>query len=150
MGPKRTTYPADEPVRVAVCVITHQRPEGLTRLIRALDALSFQKEPPNLQIIVVDNDSTGSALGVCERLRDDVQWPVEYTREPRRGIPQARNKAVQCAVNQAEFLAFIDDDEVPDMSWLDELLRVQRTHDADVVAGPVVPHFMELPQVAPI
>jgi len=44
-----------------------------------------------------------------------------------------------------DFVAFVDDDEVPEPRWLDELLRVQRGHGADAVAGPVLRHFDEPP-----
>jgi glycosyltransferase involved in cell wall biosynthesis len=62
--------------------------------------------------------------------------------EPRRGIPFARNTAVARALGEgADFIAFIDDDEVPEPSWLDELLHVQRLYRVDVVMGPVLAHF---------
>jgi len=63
--------------------------------------------------------------------------------EPQRGFSYARNKAVTCAVDSADFVAFIDDDEVPEPTWLDELLHAQRLYDADAVAGRVLPHFDE-------
>ena len=37
---------------------------------------------------------------------------------------------------RGRWLAFIDDDEVPEPEWLAELLRVQRTCGADAVRGP--------------
>jgi GT2 family glycosyltransferase len=40
-----------------------------------------------------------------------------------------------------EFIAFIDDDEVPIPTWLNELLNVQRLYEADIVSGPVLPQF---------
>ena len=45
--------------------------------------------------------------------------------EGRRGIPQARNAAVAVALERADFVAFIDDDEVPSPLWLAELLRLR-------------------------
>ncbi len=128
-------------MKIAVCMITLQRPEGLGRLLTGINALTFRGEPPELEIIVVDNDSSRSAEEVCNALRPALQWPLRYDVEPRRGIPFARNKAVACALETADFVAFIDDDEAPEPNWLDELLNVQRTYDADVVTGPVVPRF---------
>lgn len=128
-------------MKVAVCMITLQRPEGLRRLLTGLNALTFGAEPPELEVIVVDNDSNRSAEEVCNALRPALRWPLRYDVEPRRGIPFARNKAVACALETADFVAFIDDDEAPEPDWLDELLHVQRTYDADVVTGPVVPRF---------
>lgn len=130
-------------VRVAVCVITFRRPEGLTRLIHALNDLSFQGDPPELEIVVVDNDSSGPACELCDTLRAKIRWPLRCVVEPRRGIPQARNTAVSCVLGRVDFVAFIDDDEVPDPGWLDALLRTQQTYRADVVTGPALPHFME-------
>jgi succinoglycan biosynthesis protein ExoM len=130
--------------RVAVCVITYRRPEGLRRLLFALDALVFEEsEAPDIEILVVDNDPAGSASEVCEEAGDTLRWPIEYHTEPRRGIAHARNAAVKHAVKSVDFIAFIDDDEVPEPAWLQELLRVQGSYDADVVSGPVFPHFCD-------
>ena len=130
-------------MKVAVCVITYQRPEGLKRLIEGLNRLTFNKcQVPSLDVVVVDNDSAGLACELCEGIYPDLNWPLKCFVEPRRGIPYARNKAVACAQEQhVDFIAFVDDDEVPEPSWLDELLYVQRLYEADVVTGPVIPHF---------
>jgi succinoglycan biosynthesis protein ExoM len=133
-----------ESMRVAVCTITYRRPEGLKRLIDGLDHLTFSKnEPSSLEIVVVDNDPAGLACRFCEGVRSDLNWPLRCFTEPRRGISYARNRAVTCAVDYADYVAFIDDDEVPEPAWLDELLYAQRLYDADVVAGRVLPHFNE-------
>jgi glycosyltransferase involved in cell wall biosynthesis len=126
-------------MEVAVCIITYRRPEGLRRLLDALDKLTFNGEPPDLRCIVVDNDTKDVARTICEELRPTFSWRLEAYVETARGIPQARNKAVRSAWDTTDFIAFIDDDETPEPDWLDVLLRVQRDHDADVVAGPVLP-----------
>ena len=55
----------------------------------------------------------------------------------------ARNKAVACTGENVDFIAFIDDDEVPEPNWLDELLHTQKSYNSDVVSGPVLPYFKE-------
>ena len=131
--------------RVAVCVITYRRPEGLTRLLAALDALLPADPPAELRIEVVDNDPGESARGVCEGLAPRIAYPLAYHVEKRRGIPQARNAALARAFGWADFVAFIDDDETPRPEWLAELLRAQRTAEADAVTGPCLPDFEEDP-----
>ena len=128
-------------MRVAVCVVTYRRPEGLRRLLESLAAQTFRDDPPELEIVVVDNEADGTSAAVCDLSRADSKWPIRHDVESRRGIPFARNKAVGCVVDTADFVAFIDDDEVAEPDWLDQLLRVQRLHQADVVTGPVLSHF---------
>jgi GT2 family glycosyltransferase len=65
--------------------------------------------------------------------------------EPKRGITFARNRAIAEA-GPVDFVAFIDDDEIPSAQWLDELLWAQAEFAGDVVSGPVVPRFA--PEVA--
>lgn len=128
-------------MKIAVCVITYLRPQGLERLLLGLDELTFPSDAPELEVVVVDNDPAASATAVCDRLRPRLRWPLLYRHEPQRGISFARNAAVAAARDRADFLAFIDDDEIPEPDWLDQLLRVQASYDADVVSGPVLRHF---------
>lgn len=133
-------------MRVAVCALTLQRPEGLRRLLGHLAALRTPDPPAEVEVVIVDNDPCASARPVVDRARDEFPWPLRYEVEPRRGIPFARNRAVAVALaSGADHVAFIDDDEMPEPGWLDELLRVQRSTGAEVVTGPVVPVFAEPP-----
>ena len=125
-------------MKVSICALTYQRPHGLARLLEGLNGLTFEDAPPEIRIVIVDNDPSGSGRATCERLAPALRWPLVYVVEPRRGIAFGRNAALDNA-GDADWLCFIDDDEAPDARWLNELLRVQREHDADVVAGPVIP-----------
>jgi glycosyltransferase involved in cell wall biosynthesis len=126
---------------VSICIATFRRPRGLARL---LGSLSEQKLPEGLdvEIVVVDNDAAGEArsraMALCGAART-ARWFVE----PRQNIALARNRAVREA--RGHWIAFIDDDEVPDGGWLAELLRVQRLYDADAVTGPCLPRFESPP-----
>ena len=131
-------------MNVAICIITYQRPEGLKRLINGLNQLTFNKyQHPKIEIILVDNDIEGSASNMYKNLKPSSKWLINYYIEPRRGIPFARNKAILSVRANTDFIAFIDDDEVPEPTWLDELLYVQQLYKAEVVSGPVIPYFKE-------
>lgn len=127
---------------VTICVLTYQRPEGLQRLIHGLNQLTFSRIPqPEIYVAVVDNDIAGTASEFCEQAKPGFQWALTCVVESQRGISYARNRAIATAAPNSEFIAFIDDDEVPDPTWLEELLIVQSTYSADVVHGRVMPHF---------
>jgi succinoglycan biosynthesis protein ExoM len=130
---------------VSVCVATFRRPDGLRRLVRSLAMLRFTSHPARIELNVVDNDPAGRARGVCAALRREVSFPIKCEVEPRRGISFARNRSVRMADPASDFVVFVDDDETVAPSWLDELLRVQRVYDADVVTGPAMPEFTSPP-----
>ncbi|MGH7820010.1 MAG: glycosyltransferase family 2 protein, partial [Candidatus Binatia bacterium] len=130
-------------MKVAICALTFRRNDGLRRLLEGIARLELDGDGPDIRVVVVDNDPDEGARPVCTSAPDGLRWPVEYHHEPRRGIAHGRNRAVGVARRGSDWIAFIDDDEVPRPRWLKALLEVQRRTDADVVTGPVVPHFPE-------
>jgi succinoglycan biosynthesis protein ExoM len=127
---------------ISVCIITYQRPEGIRRLLEGLNRLEFtQIESPEIEVVVIDNDVAGVTDELCDRIKSDFKWSLKSEIEPQRGISYARNHAIACVSPDAEFIATIDDDEVPEPQWLDRLLLVQQQYNADVVSGPVSPFF---------
>jgi succinoglycan biosynthesis protein ExoM len=132
--------PSKQPgARVAICITTFRRRDLLRRLLEGISRLSFVRMPrPDILVVIVDNDAARGAADVCDSVA--LPWPAKYVVEPRRGIAQARNRAIREA-EDPDFLAFLDDDEAPTPQWLDELLWTQACFDGDVVCGPVLPHF---------
>jgi succinoglycan biosynthesis protein ExoM len=126
-------------IRVAICVATFRRLGLLRELLSGIAQFRFLKvQAPQIQIVVVDNDEVASAEEVCNTA--SMPWPIKYVVEPTRGITHVRNRAIAEA-GSVDFIAFIDDDEVPSVHWLDELLWAQAEFAADVVSGPVLPKY---------
>jgi glycosyltransferase involved in cell wall biosynthesis len=123
---------------IAVCVCTYRRPEHLARLLAAL----ANQETGGLftySVLVVDNDRDESARAVVQALADAYPIQLLYCLEPQQSIARARNKAV--LNSRGEFLAFLDDDELPIKRWLFELFTICTAYDAAGVLGPVKPRF---------
>jgi len=130
--------------RIAVCVCTFRRPQGLLETLKGLDALTFAGEAPQVEVIVVDNDPNRSAEAACLEAATRSRWPLRYVCEEVPGIPAARNRCLDAAAGM-DYLAFIDDDEYPEPHWLDALLGTLKTTGADIVAGPVLPNYEAAP-----
>ena len=145
--PSLDREPTGERVRVAVCVTTFRRREGLERMLRSLEKLTFTSNPaPEVRVLVVDNaPEEGIAVEVASRM-PSYRFPLHCIGEPRTGLAYARNTGVKFALHfSATWVAFLDDDETVHPAWLDALLSAARSFRADVVAGPVIPIF----EVAP-
>jgi glycosyltransferase involved in cell wall biosynthesis len=131
-----------EATRLTVCACTHRRPEGLRALLAGLAAEHFAAlARPRFDVVIVDNEGSAEARASCEQIRQQSDLAVRYVHEPKRGIPHARNTCLDHVAADAEFFAMIDDDEVPEPDWLEQLLLAQARSGADVVRGAVVPVF---------
>jgi succinoglycan biosynthesis protein ExoM len=120
---------------ISVCIPTYRRPDQLRGLLNAL--LADKERPQPIEIVVCDNDAARTAELVVqtEGVGSDVE--IRYFCEPRQNISLARNILV--AEARGEWVAFIDDDELPCKNWLSSLLATVETYKADGAFGPVVP-----------
>lgn len=129
------------PPHISICIPTYKRPDMLGK---CLDAVTTQcTRGFTYSIVVVDNDAEQSASGTVRERSLSSAVDLIYAREDEPNISRARNKAVATA--RGEYIAFIDDDEVPESSWLLKLYEACETFSADGVLGPVLPHFAKPP-----
>lgn len=131
------------PLCVCVGICTYRRNSQLARLLHALGRLRFSRiPPPSVWVVVIDNSPGGEAR---ETVACHGRDSTRYVHLGAVNIAAGRN-AVLAHAADADFLACLDDDEVPEPEWLEELLIVQRETDADMVVGPVRPL---MPETAP-
>ncbi len=106
----------DREPRVSVVIPTRHRLESLASCLRQLAPGTQTLDAAQYEVIVADDGDTGETRALLER---SFQW-ARYTTGPRRGPASNRNAGVRAA--RGEWIAFTDDDTLPDRDWLERLL----------------------------
>lgn len=133
---------AASPKHISVCICAFRRPRHLKSLLEHLerqrtgDRFSFS-------IVVADNDRRESSRAVVAEFAATSQIAVTYTCEGRQNISLARNEALRHAIG--DLVAFIDDDEFPEDSWLMEMLDALERYQVAGVLGPTRTRYEEPP-----
>lgn len=124
-------------MNIAICICTCNRPAALDQLLGALCLAQLNiTRVEKVEIIIIDNLPDGRARTVYERYRERLPVAGHFVEEVRRGISFARNRAVaEAFTHGASFVAFIDDDDVPQPDWLARLVEKQQETMADIVTG---------------
>lgn len=129
-------------LEISVVVPTIGRADALARCLQALVGNS----PGPAEIVVVDQSGGLEIARVVDEHRE--RFPaLRHVPMHRRGLSAARNAGARAA--RGNLLAFTDDDCVPDVQWLSELLS-SFSSDARLAAvtGPMLPLGREAEGVA--
>ncbi|MFW1677943.1 glycosyltransferase family 2 protein [Pontibacter sp. JAM-7] len=133
-------------VDICICVCTCQRGELLKTCLASLAAVSVQGF--QLSVLIVDNDADRSAESLVNGFNESFPFPLRYVCEAKRGIPCARNRAVEDVLQQgSDYLVFIDDDEWVEPDWLLKLFQLCQENSGEVVVSGGV--MSELPTETP-
>ncbi|MEO1640363.1 MAG: glycosyltransferase family 2 protein [Pseudomonadota bacterium] len=126
----------EEVKRVALGIITHRRLDGLRRLLESLAKINVP-EAVTCTVLLVENDAEGMVEGALEELRARVPFDIEFALEPTPGIPFARNRVLDMAIEGGfDFLTFVDDDQKVHEDWLLMLYATMTMRRLDLVGGP--------------
>ena len=121
---------------ITIIVTTFNRCGPLADSLRGLLSIDRPKGH-SVEILVVDNASTDDTRKVTQHFIDDDSKPegflVRYTHEPAQGVPFARVRGVQEAYGQ--WIAFFDDDQLPERNWLTTLLDAAEHWKVKCVGG---------------
>jgi len=114
----------------SVCIITYRRPflldNCLQRIAPGMQTLNHQ----HYEVVVSDDSPEGSAREVVERT-GFARW----VKGPFQGVAANRNNVVKAA--RGLWIVFVDDDELPEASWLEKLYQAAISKQWDVIEGRV-------------
>jgi glycosyltransferase involved in cell wall biosynthesis len=122
-------------IEVSVVVCTRNRAGPLGQMLESMAAMNV---PPGLawELVVVDNGSSDGTADVAARFVSRL--PIQYTREERPGLSNARNCGVRVA--RGRYLCWTDDDTMVDRGWLAGYVAAFRAHpEAAVFGGAIHP-----------
>ncbi len=135
MKPKQPL--SQDPVKIAIGLGTFQRPRMLSNTLASLQKLEIP-DSTTVILILADNDKEKSAEAVFEQFLSGLPFEAFYIMEEERGIIYMRNSVLEKAIElEADYIAFIDDDETVDPKWLKEIYGTLKKYNADVVDGAV-------------
>jgi len=128
--------------KTIICIPTYKRPNYLKKNLSSILNQSIDRK---FEIIVVDNDVNRSGELSVNQMKNP-KIPIEYYVEINRGISSVRNRCIQlCKDKQANYLIFIDDDEIADSNWLKNLFYTEKKYNAQIVVGPVLCLYEQKP-----
>ncbi len=128
--------------RIAIGICTYKRNALLEN---ALNHITKLVSPQNviLEVIISDNNPDKIAESVFFQLASSYPFKLHYLHEAKKGIAAARNRVLNGAINiNANYVAFLDDDEFPSENWIVELYQTMLDFKADGATGATVP-FVE-------
>lgn len=114
---------------VSVVIVTLNRAESLSRTLSALRLQNY----PSFEVVVVNGPSTDHTAAVLESFSGVVAVDCAEA-----NISRARNLGI--AASAGEFIAFIDDDALPEFHWLHEMVAAFESADIAGVGGLVLDH----------
>ncbi len=106
-------------IQVSVVIPTYNRRVSLVRCLDALQQQTLDKK--RYQVIVVNDGSPDDTAAFLEAYQRDTQMHLTVVNKQNEGPAVARNTGIEMA--EGEFVAFLDDDCIPDPRWLEDLLE---------------------------
>ena len=126
-------------IEISIVVATYDRPILLAETLAS--CLGQQNRTGQTrEIIVIDNHPSQSGRKVAEELAAHAAMPIRYFADPVRNMSALRNRGFAEAAGR--WVAFIDDDEIADHDWLDELTAAALDTGAEIAVGPRLARFV--------
>ena len=123
-------------MKFTIAVCTRNRPQMLSNCINSIKNLVI---PSNCQlhlVIVENNESPECKSLINDLMKTTPDLNYSYILEKKLGLPMVRNTAVERAIEMnADWIGFLDDDQVVGSDWLIKFHNTILTGSADVYTG---------------
>lgn len=131
-------------LNIIIATVTRNRPKMLINLYQSLSGLDFP-DAVDVEFLIIENNLVSTSYDWLHEIRSKIDpRRVNYSLEKSIGISCARNHALEYAKQtEADFLVFVDDDELVKPDWLQQLLAEQQRSDFDIVGSPVRPRLFK-------
>lgn len=120
---------------------TFNRADWLAEALRTAIAQETNGEF-EIELVVIDNNSPDHTRETIEQIASESPVPVKYIHSVPPGDAQTRNAGLPHC--RGDWIAFMDDDELAEPTWLLNLLETATNNNAQLVGGAVL---LDLPQV---
>lgn len=119
-----------------IIIATCDRPDLLLNLLCVVKRMVLESGGDH-KVLVMDNGRNSPAKAVVDEFSGDACFPVFCHVSEYRNKAKALNKGI--ALAETEWLAFTDDDALPDESWLVEAARYVDEWEIDLFGGRIIP-----------
>lgn len=123
-----------EKVTVTVLIPTYNR-SALLRNILTCMVTQETGGKFSYEVLVIDDASSDNTAEVVKEIAGQASVPVRYVLEGGKGYTRVLNRAVK--EFQGQWLAFFDDDQMTDSTWLRQLFAVTEVENVGMVGGPI-------------
>lgn len=121
-------------LKLTIAIPTYNRSKMLTLVTDALSRQSVSVD--KFCLMVVNNASTDDTQLTAECLSKKFPF-FKYVFEKKAGLSNARNAALcNC---KTQWIAFLDDDALPETKYVEEILMAIEKNSYDVIAGGIKP-----------
>jgi len=122
----------EDRIDITVALVTYNR----SKLLRvALESLVNQRLDGilNYEIVVVDDGSTDNTRDVVSDVAEKNKIQIVYVYQDGKGVANARNETIRKA--RGSWIAFFDDDQIAEPTYLKELYLTAKKINADCIGG---------------
>ncbi|NER81706.1 MAG: glycosyltransferase family 2 protein [Leptolyngbya sp. SIO1D8] len=120
---------------------------GAHKLPRVLERLKLQRKTVGIdwEVLVVDNNSTDDTASVVHQYQKSwlADVPLRYYFEPKQGLAYARRCAIRHVA--APLVGFLDDDNLPQDTWIYEAWQFGHQHPKAGAYGSEVQPIYDVP-----